>query len=130
MFRSIKVWYNPVEIANVISLKMVKSMFRVTYDNDNRNGIFIVHTDKVTMEFFPHPKGLHYLDFGQCKGSKMLTTITVQGNYEEHTKYEIEKANEAMKLQGIMGHPSQRDFEGMVCHNMIKNCSVTLKKCF
>ena len=30
MFGSMKVWYDPAGIANVVSLKMVKGMFRVT----------------------------------------------------------------------------------------------------
>ena len=30
----------------------------------------------------------------------------------------------------MMGHPSQHDFEKMVCNNMIKHCPITLHNAF
>ena len=51
--------------------------------------------------------------------------ITVRDTHEGHTKPEIKKVIKARKLQGMMDHPSQKDFEGMVHHGMIKNCSVS-----
>ena len=71
MFGSMQVWYNQAEIANVVSLKMVKNMFRVIYNSDDRGGVFTVHTDKGTIEFAPHLKGLHYFDLDQCKAKDM-----------------------------------------------------------
>ena len=107
MSGSIKVWDNPAGIANIISLKMVKSMLRVTYNSNDRGVVFIVHIHKGIMEFVPHPKGLHNLDLDQYKEMMM----TVKDNYEGHTKYEIKKPTEARKLQRIMGHPLERNFE-------------------
>ena len=46
MFRGIKVWCNLLGIADVISLKTIKSMFRGTYDSDNSGGVFMVHITK------------------------------------------------------------------------------------
>ena len=59
MFRKIKVWYNPSGITNIISLRSIKSMFRVTYDSKDRGGVFTLHIGKEKAEFIPHPKGLH-----------------------------------------------------------------------
>ena len=33
----------------------------------------------------------------------------------------MEKAKKAQELQGMMGHPSQRDFEAMVSHKLIES---------
>ena len=46
MFGSIKVWYNPARIDKILSLKAVKSLFRVTYNNNDRGGVFTVYSDK------------------------------------------------------------------------------------
>ena len=75
------------------------------------------------MEFVPHPTGLHYFELEKCKNIEMLVVI-IRDNYEEHTKHKLRKVIEARKLQGMLGHLSQRDFKGMVHHNKIKNCFV------
>ena len=46
MFGGMKIWYKPAGTANVISLKTVKSKFRVTYDSEDRGRVFMVHTSK------------------------------------------------------------------------------------
>jgi hypothetical protein len=50
---------------------------------------------------------------------------TVQGNTEGFTKHEVEEAQKAHKVQGMLGHPTNRDFLGMVRGGMISNCPVT-----
>jgi hypothetical protein len=50
---------------------------------------------------------------------------TIRGNFEGFTKKEIEKATLAREAQGMIGHPSERDFKDMVSANMIQNCPVT-----
>ena len=99
----------------------IKSMFRVTYDSEERGGVFTVHTGKGKAEFIHHPKSLNYLDLDKCDVSELLIN---EENNEGHTKYEVLKAEEAWRLQNLMRSPSQRDFEGMVHHNLIKNCLV------
>ena len=55
----------------------------------------------------------NYLDLEKCNDSELLMAITVEEN--------------SQRLQKMMGSPSQRDFEGMVHHNLIKNCPVDQK---
>jgi len=49
---------------------------------------------------------------------------TVRENFKGFTKHEIEKATEARRLQGMIGHPTEREFTGMVREKLITNCPV------
>jgi hypothetical protein len=44
---------------------------------------------------------------------------------EGFTSHEVEEAQKARKAQAMLGHPTNRDFLGMVCGGMISNCPVT-----
>ena len=89
----IRVWYNPAGSANVVSLKTAKSLFRVTYNSDDRDGVFTVHLDKEPMKFIPHSERLHYLDLEKCENREMLMTMTVRDTNGGHAKHEIRKMN-------------------------------------
>ncbi len=52
---------------------------------------------------------------------------SVRGNLEGHTRHEIGKANEARRLQGMIGNPTEREFKGMVREKLIANCPVTVQ---
>ncbi len=47
---------NPNSIANVLSLKSVAEMHRVTYDSWGCGGVFIVHTQNGVVEFKPNAR--------------------------------------------------------------------------
>ena len=47
--------------------------------------------------------------------------------FEGYTKHEVEGAVRAHCLQGMLGHPFQKDFEGKVHANIIANYPVTQK---
>ncbi len=49
----------------------------------------------------------------------------VRGNMEGYTQREVEDARAARKAQAMLGHPTNRDFLGMVRSDMILNCPVT-----
>jgi len=38
---------------------------------------------------------------------------TIQGNYKGYTRRKVEMAREARKLQGMIGHPSEAEFNKM-----------------
>ncbi len=44
---------------------------------------------------------------------------------EGFTKHKIEDAKEAQEAQGMLGHPTDHEFLGMVHSNMINNCDIT-----
>jgi hypothetical protein len=44
---------------------------------------------------------------------------------EGFTRCKVEEAQEACKVQAMLGHPTDRDFLGMVRDSMISNCPMT-----
>ena len=50
---------------------------------------------------------------------------TVRQNFEGYTKKQVQQAAHACCLMGMVTCPSKRDFQAMVCLNMLKDCSVT-----
>ncbi len=52
---------------------------------------------------------------------------TVRKNFEGFTKHEIKKAQEARRLQGMIGIPTDREFVGMVREKLIANCPINVK---
>jgi hypothetical protein len=51
---------------------------------------------------------------------------TVRKNFEGFTKHEIKMAQEARRLQGMIGNPTDREFTGIVREKHIANCPVTV----
>jgi hypothetical protein len=138
------VYHNPNGIANVLSLKLVAEKHMVMYDSLDRNGVFKVHTKDGVVEFKPSERGLHYVDVsveGDVVQHMLATTdmsggeddkecmmvTTVRGNFEGYTRHEIKKAQEARRLQGMIGDPTERELKGMVREKLIANFPVTVQ---
>ena len=126
-FEEIEVWYYSKGIDNILSLKTLKNRHDVTYGSEDRGGVFKVHTKEGLVEFMLHESGLHYLDLKDQHESGVTLVTTIRDNFEGYTKHEVEGAIKAQELQAMLGHPSQKDFEGMVCTNLVANCPVTKK---
>jgi hypothetical protein len=64
------------------------------------------------------PRNLYYLDVTN-KDSRVewMLVNTVQANFEGFTRHEVEKANKAQRLKGMIGNLTKREFAGMVCEN-------------
>ena len=65
------VWFSKDAITNILSLKNMTKIYRVSYDSDVASS-FIVHresTGKENMEFRMHPSGLHYHDPSETEES-------------------------------------------------------------
>jgi hypothetical protein len=107
--------------------------------------VFVVHKPNGVVEFKPSEKGLYYIDKSKEGDSvrHMLVNIeadnemassdeqfmmvnTLRDNFEGYTKHDIKKAQEARRLQGMIGNPTEREFEGMVREKLITNCPVTV----
>ena len=54
---------------------------------------------------------------------------TVCRMVEGHTKQEVKRAVAACHLQAMLGSPSQSDFEGMACSNMIVDTNLNVEDC-
>ena len=68
------------------------------------------------------------------KQSGILTAIdapprssfpTVRHNYEGFTKRQIKQAVEARRLMSMIDAPTEREFQGLVRHNLLKDCPIT-----
>ena len=142
---------NGIGIANVLSLKLVAEKHRVTYDSWDLNGVFKVHTKDSMVEFKPSKHGLHYVDVSvegdvvqhmlvtakmseedydkeiESATKEFMMVTMVQGNLEGYTRHMIEKAQEARRLQGMIGNPTKKELTGMVHENLIANCPVTVQ---
>ncbi len=113
--------------------------------------MFKVHTLNRVVEFKPSEQGLHYVDMS-LKGDiiqHMFVTAdmpeeeddeevenatkeyvminTVRGNLKGYMRHEIKKAQQARRVQGMIGNPSERELAGMVHEKLIANCPVTMQ---
>jgi hypothetical protein len=75
-------------------------------------------------------RGMPFLNLKELEGGVTLCLIqdtinTFQKNMEGFTKRKVEEAKAACKAKGMLGHPTDREFLGMVHSNMIANCDVT-----
>ena len=100
MLCNFSIWYNLQGIANILSLKTVTDHYLVTYNSNDRSGVFTVHTPKGNIEFICHPCGLHYLDLAQTPLAHDLMAMTIKENYEGYTK---------IRLMGLFKHCTYRD---------------------
>jgi hypothetical protein len=50
---------------------------------------------------------------------------TVCANYKGFAKQQVKNADRACHLMGMVATPSEHNFQGMVCHNLLKDCPVT-----
>jgi hypothetical protein len=148
------VHHNPNGIANVLSLKSVVEKHRVTYNSWDWNGVFKVHTKDGVVEFKPSERGLPFVDVSvegdvvqhmlvtadmpkgkdnkeiESANKECMMITTVGRNFEGYTRHEIEKAQEARRLKGMIENPTERELEGMVREKLISDCPVALCKMF
>ena len=111
--------------------------FRVTYDSTDRNGVFRVHTNAGVVEFCPTNRGLHAINLRENPNAAFILVNdadiasspspvrTVRKQYEGFTKKQIQAAATARRLMGMIGAPSEREFQGLVQMNLIKDCPIT-----
>ena len=139
-FGSTVTYFDETGIANVLSLFKLGQKYPITYDSRDRGGVFQVHTPRGVVEFKPTPHGLYALHLQDNPDAAYLLVTdgdppeirdehlyvnTVRQNYEGYTKKQIQHADRARRLMAMVGAPTERDFQGMVRHNYIKDCPVT-----
>ncbi len=94
-----------------------------------------MHTKDWVVEFKPSERGLHYVDMSvegdvvqhmlvtadvsKGKNDECMMVTTVRGNLEGYTRHEIEKAQKARRLQGMIRNPTERELKGMVREKLI-----------
>jgi len=122
-----EVWYSENAITNILSLKNVIKLYRVTYDSEEGH-YFIVHRVEhgaPDMYFEMHESGLHYYN---PQGQRNFSFVeTVNGNKEMFTKRQLAGAEKARQLfQGLL-YPLMTDFIWILWSNGIKDCLVSVR---
>jgi len=127
-----QMWLNECGVASVVPLKVLEKIWPISYHSARgmNAGKFVIHTNQGDIVVRNNSRGMPYLDIRELEGEVALcllqdTIETVQSNMEGFTKREIEEAKKAREAQGMMGHPTDREFLGMVRANMLNNCNVT-----
>jgi hypothetical protein len=119
----------------IILLKQLEKLCAVVYDSTRNGGAIIYRTKDGDVVLKNNGKGMPYLDPREFEAKAVLSFApeaalsfvqTVQGNMEGFTKCEVEEARKAREAQAMLGHPTDRDFLGMVRGGMISNCPVTV----
>jgi len=135
-FGDTPVYFDSRGIANVLSLYLLGQKFKVTYDSEDRGGVFKVFTKAGVVEFKPTKKGLHALDITDNPEAAYLLVNdadiaydspvrTVRNNYEGFTKKQIQQATQARRLMGMIGSPTEREYQALVRLNLLKDCPIS-----
>ena len=91
---------------------------------DSLSGIW--HTDQGDIFIKNNSKGMPYLDIQEPKTKATLSFIqTVWGNMKGYTRCKVQEACVMQEAQAMLGHPTDREFLGMIRSGMILNCPVT-----
>jgi len=123
-FGSIMVKHSPYGIVNVLSLNGAKQRHRVTYNSEDRGGVFQVHTNEGIVEFKPSAQGLHYHDVSDASSNiELMLVNTVRENFEGYSHHKVKKAKEARCIQGMIANPTKREFAGMLYQQQQQICS-------
>ncbi|KAL7466217.1 hypothetical protein ACHAXS_006508 [Conticribra weissflogii] len=122
-FGKLKVWYNALVLANILSFSQVEKHYDISYGTKTTSGNFIVHTQLGDIIFKKNGMGLPYLDLQEDKCGLCLIT-TIRNNFEGFTKKEINQAKEAHQALAKIGYPTEKEFTDMVRHKMIANCPI------
>jgi hypothetical protein len=121
-----QMWLNEGGVATVVPLKVLEKIWPITYDSRRHGGKFVLKTDQGDIIVKNNNKGMPYLDLRELEAEVALSFIqTVRGNMEGYTKREVEEARQTRDVQAMVGHPTDREFLGMIRSGMISNCPVT-----
>jgi hypothetical protein len=136
-FGDTTVYFDARGIANVLSLYQLGQKFKVTYDSTDRGGVFKVLTPVGVVEFKPTQKGLHILNLKHNPNAAFILVNdadvaygkswvpTVRQNYKGFTKCQVQQATHACRIMGMIGAPTESEFQSLVRLNILKDCPIT-----
>ena len=108
-----QVLLNKGGVAMIIPLKQLEKLCHVVYNSIRNKGAFICHTKDGNGVLKNNSKGMPYLDLREFEAKAVLSFAPEAALYF------------VCKTQVMLGHPTDRDFLGMVRGGMISNCPVT-----
>jgi hypothetical protein len=128
------VWYNPHSLANILSMAAVRKQCRITMDTSVEAAMCVHRADGSVMKFTEFASGLYFYDVETKSTNSTVSNYshhshvqTVRDNKANFTKREIQGADDARRLQRLIGRHSDREFEDILDNNRITNCPLTSK---
>ena len=123
-------WYAPDSVGNILALRDVRQICRVTLDTAVEAVLVIHLPDNTVLHFVEHLDGLYLLvpsvsPTTNPPNYSYSCVSTVTDNCAVFTCRELEGADRARQLYRTIGRPSQRKFEAILDHGSILNCPVT-----
>ena len=123
------VWYDPMAIANILSLRQVRKQYHVMYNSTHRKFVVTKPSGK-EFTFRESEGGLHYLDttgpqHKQKHQEHVFTVNTVRDNKRNMTNNDYLRALRARELQIMVGRPSDKDLIKILKTSSLPNCPVT-----
>ena len=123
------VWYDPMAIANILSLRQVRKQYHVMYNSTHRKFVVTKPSGK-EFTFWESEGGLHYLDTAgpqhkQKHQEHVFTVNTVRDNKRNMTNNDYLRALRARELQIMVGRPSDKDLIKILKTSSLPNCPVT-----
>ena len=123
------VWYTPDSVGNILVLRDVRRLCRVTLDTAVEAVLSVHLPDNTVLRFVEHLDGLYLLvpSVNQTTNPPNYSyscVSTVADNRAAFTRRELEGADHARQLYRTIGRLSQRKFEAIQDHGSILNCPV------
>jgi len=130
------VYFDSRRIANILSLYQLGQKFKVAYDSTDRGGVFKVFTKAGVIKFTPTVKGLHAINLRENPDAASLLVNdvdlafhspvqTVCRNYEGFTKKQVQRATLARRIMGMIGAPTEHEYQGLVRQIFLQDCPIT-----
>ncbi|GAX15524.1 hypothetical protein FisN_6Hu141 [Fistulifera solaris] len=121
------VWYNQDSIANILSVKDVRKVCRITMDTSVEPALIVHRLDGSQMRFEEHDCGLYVFKPNNNQSvSAYSFVLTVEETKKLFTKRQVELADEAQRLYKILNRPGHAAFEDYLRNNRIHNSPVTV----
>eukprot|EP00934_Nitzschia_sp_Nitz4_P002894 Nitzschia sp. Nitz4//scaffold489_size5144//2753//5083//NITZ4_009231-RA/size5144-processed-gene-0.2-mRNA-1//1//CDS//3329552900//2884//frame0 len=121
------VWYDPEAIANILSLRNVKTKYSVQFDSNQEGSFIVTKPDGETFHFTESQNGLYYLDTTITQPDETVLVNTVEDKRDSYTDADYSRAVIARKLLIKIGRPSIKDFKHIIQSRAIPNCPVTIR---
>ncbi len=93
------VWYDPVGIANIVSLSRVREKYHVSFNSD-QNVFVVTKPDGTVFEFKQSESGLYYYDLASNKRCGAVMVDTVASKRSRYTNDDYSRAVTAALWQG------------------------------
>ena len=124
-----EVWFHRGGIANILSLVLVKEIFRITYDSamDTYSNTFVVHKkDGNQQKFVQLTWGLYYCDVSDNSKKNYFALVnTIANNKKHYSKKAVKKAYKARNFQQTIGKVSTKTLLQIADNHELKNFPIT-----